>query len=356
MGESTPQIAHQQRSPIPKASSPQQAKRAATMLRLFGLQFQSREEEERYKDFRTAEYFLKEEVSFAAVRAGVVAAGFVRQLAKSGFTTSTLIILVVFFGPISQVMIRKFADWEGNNLETRVKFLRRRTIMAFVWRGVVAPVVLYNWLSHWFPGPSEGEAVSAVSYAVYFFLGSGILFIVVTCLAFPVLLEHHLYVQPFVTLIAAYWLGPSFCHDATRTAAGREYILTTWRFLNEASWKTLSPMYFVNIREESQPDAWPACRQMVTQAYFMILLVWVTYMQWLFEHKSRLLFLNCRAEGLPVGDRWRPVTRFRVASHALLQFVLFAVTWQALSDVFFDRGTRCFVHNGVPVGSCGLES
>ena len=129
--------------------------------------------------------------------------------------------------------------------------------------------------------------------------------------------------------------GPEFCSDLTATPTGREHVLRAWGWLDGVARDILSAVYMQHVPKYIEPSVHDACRHLITEVYIMVLLIGVSYLLWLDENKSRVLFME-RAMG---KGHWAPVNASRLTHHAVLTLAFFAISWRASSWAFLRQIT-----------------
>lgn len=298
------------------------------LLQQLGARFASPALEGQYREFRESRYFLKDDGLHGCIRLAILGSLALREAFRNGPTSSTAASFFVLVGPLAQILMKRATERSGGHREALTAYVCRRNAVSFLWRTAVLPVVAGIWFSDFFRAP--GKTAAGLHLGAYILLGSGAMPLFITGIGQPLLLEHHLALQPLATILVAFLCGRSFCWLAVEEEAGQRNVMVAWRFLEGISRKVLSAVLMAEIPTEPEPPALPACRQVVLSAYVVLSIAATTYILWMIEHRSRVHFLDVRRmRGLRDGEAgWEPVGSAFVL-HGVLAVVGSALVWQA---------------------------
>ncbi|CAD7697667.1 unnamed protein product [Ostreobium quekettii] len=310
---------------------------ADALLQHLGARFASPGLETQYRRFRASGYFLKGDGLRAGVQCAILATGWLRRLHREGATLGTVAAFSVLIGPVVQILMKWSAERRGGGPATLEAHVRHRLAFACLWRVAVMPAMGAICFVDYFKPPGAGARGGQVAMYILFDTGTVALFM--NCVTYPLLLEHHLCLQPLATAMMALWCGWPFCRQAANTPDGSETVLSAWRSLDAASCGLLSAVLMGDVTGALEPPALPACRQVVLSAYAAMCLGAATYILWAMERRSRVEFLDVRMrEGLGGGEReWAPVGS-EVVFHGVLAAVGAALAWRGLGAALWDPG------------------
>ncbi|CAD7699377.1 unnamed protein product [Ostreobium quekettii] len=305
------------------------------LLCLLGARFPDTELERRYRKFRITHYFLRDDGFQAAVRASGICALGVSGLVRSGPTAGTAVIFVMIIAPAVQLAMRSLADRRGRTEAALASYLRQRCAWAAVARTLLCPLVVCTYFLEFFRH-SPGSPTTLFRLGAYALYSTGAIVLFGTCLSYPVLLEHHLAIQPLSVLMLAYWRGGPFCREALADDSGPEHMLAAWRALEAGSRQVLAAMYMGEVPAGPEPDPLPACLHVALALHVCVGLAAATYVAWLAEHASRVHFLTASWRVERMG--WEPLGGWAILSQLVMGAGCLAVAWPALGMLVLDPG------------------
>eukprot|EP00803_Ostreobium_quekettii_P011374 evm.model.scf_160EXC.3 EVM.evm.TU.scf_160EXC.3 scf_160EXC:55081-56055(-) len=306
---------------------------AGELLRLLGARFPDAALERRYRKFRITRYFLRDDGLQAAVRAALIGAGAVRSLVNSGPTAGTAVMFVTLIAPLLQLAMRWLANRRGRTEAALAAYLWHRNAWAATSRVLLYPLFVRTWFIDIFQ-PS-GPSTAWPGLLSYIFHASGAVIPFVTGGLYPVLMEHHLVIQPLSVLVIAHWQQGPFCEVALAGDSGPGHVLTAWRALEAGSRQFLAAMYMGEVPAAAEPDPLPACMHVVLALHVCVGLAATTYIAWLVEHTSRIHFLA--TEGWVGWMGWEPLGGLGILSQLAMGAGCLAVAWPVLGTLVLDR-------------------
>ncbi|CAD7699379.1 unnamed protein product [Ostreobium quekettii] len=304
------------------------------LLCLLGARFPDAALEHRYREFRTRNYFLRDDGFQAGLRAFAIGALGMRGLVKSGPTPGTAVIFLMFVAPVLQLAMRSLADRRGRTEAALAAYMGQRCAWAALSRTLLCPLVVCTYFLEFFQQP-PGPSATWFRLSSYVLYSTGAMVLFLSCVGYPVLLEHHLAIQALSVLMVAYWRAGPFCREALAADGGPEHVLAAWRALEAASRWVLAAMYMREVPAAPEPDPMPACGHVVLAMYGCVGLAATTYVLWLVEHKSRVHFLKETGWGNWMG--WEPLGERAVVFQIVMGAACLAVAWQVLRALLLGR-------------------